>query len=96
MCVNEETRPIAYASCTLRTHEKNYPTRDLELVEVGFSQSGDIICWVRSSYYFLIIRVVLVNLEGSKYETAVLARVYEGLPLVDLVPSRESKCGSRC
>jgi len=33
----QEKRPIAYTSCQLKVHEKNYPTHDLELAAVVFA-----------------------------------------------------------
>ena len=33
----QEEHVVAYASCQLKQHEKNYPTHDLELVAVVFS-----------------------------------------------------------
>jgi len=33
----QEGRPVAYASRQLKVHEKNYPTRDLELAAIVFT-----------------------------------------------------------
>ncbi|XP_027357446.1 uncharacterized protein LOC113866846 [Abrus precatorius] len=33
----QDKRVVAYASCQLRTHERNYPTHDLELAAVVFA-----------------------------------------------------------
>jgi len=33
----QEKRPIAYVSCQMKVHEKNYPTHDLELAAVVFA-----------------------------------------------------------
>jgi len=32
-----EKRPVAYASCQLKVHEKNYPMHDLELATIVFT-----------------------------------------------------------
>ena len=59
----QKGKMIAYASRQLKSHEKNYPTHDLELAAVVFVLKYDIIicmeCIVRSS---LIIGVFSISL----------------------------------
>jgi len=50
----QDRRVVAYASRQLRTHEKNYPTHDLELAAIVY---GDIMSMVVSSKFLVIIRV---------------------------------------
>ena len=56
--LKQEGHPVAYGSCRLKVHELNYPTHDLELLEVMFSLNK----WRR---YLLSQRLVLITNHKS-------------------------------
>ena len=54
----QEKRAVAYASCQLKVHEKNYPTHDLELAAIVFAlKSWRHYLYVLNSEYSVITKV---------------------------------------
>jgi len=80
----QDRRPVVYASCQLKVHEKNYPTHDLELAAIVFALKS----W-RHYLYGSQFQVfsdlqkpeILVRPEGVKYETTQVDGVLERLRL---------------
>ena len=69
----QERRVVAYASRQLKSHEKNYPTHDLELATMVFAlKIWSIICIVLSSKFF-------VRPERVEHEAKTMDEVFKGL-----------------
>jgi len=85
----QEKRPIAYASCQLKVHEKNYPTHDLELVAVVFALKT----W--RHYLYGAQFQVFSDHKSLKYlfdqkelnETETVDGIFEGLRFRAVIPS---------
>ena len=57
----QESRVVAYASQQLKTHERNYPTHDLELAAVVFAVK------IRMHYLYGVCYEVFTNHQSLKY-----------------------------